>query len=287
LFHLGELEVGHAHLQRALELYDPAFHSPRVWETGVEPGIFCRCELARTLTLRGYPDQGLACVLEAVAQARALEHPQPLAFSLLFLILVHGARREPKEVCRVFDDLSALCLAHGIAQEQLWAVPLRGRARVELGDIARGLEELESSLEAHLSTRSTLLRPYYFVLYAGALLRARRFDRAQQALVEAREMSDATNQHAYDSEQRRLSAEVCLARGDHRGCEALYQEALAIGRAQGARALELRASRGYASFLIGAGRSAEARDVLQVCGWFTEGRSTLDFVYAEALLRTL
>ena len=99
--------------------------------------------------------------------------------------------------------------------------------------------------------------------------------------------SDATNQHAYDSEQRRLAAEVCLARGDHRGCEALYQEALAIGGRRARGALELRAARGYASFLIGAGRSAEARDVLQICGWFTEGRSTLDFVYAEALLKTL
>ena len=74
----------------------------------------------------------------------------------------------------MFDELSALCRAHGIAQELHWAVPLRGRALVELGDIERGLEELESSLEAHLNTRSTLLRPYYFVLYAGALLRARR-----------------------------------------------------------------------------------------------------------------
>jgi tetratricopeptide (TPR) repeat protein len=287
LFHLGELEVGHVHLQRALDLYDPAFHNPRVWETGVDPGIFCRCELARTLTLRGYPDQGLACVLEAVAHARALEHPQPLAFSLLFLTLVRGARREPEEVCRVFDELSALCLAHGIAQELLWAVPLRGRALVELGEVARGLDELATGLAAHLDTRSTLLRPYYFVLHAGALLRVREYDRARQALTEAREISEATNQHAYDSEHRRLEAEVCLARGHRRDCDRLYQESLAIARGQGARFLELRAARGYASFLADAGRRPEARDVLQICDWFTEGRSTPDFVYAEALRRTV
>jgi hypothetical protein len=287
LFHMGELEVGHVHLGRGLELYDPSFHNPRVWETGVDPGIFCRCEMARTLTLLGYPDQGLACVLEAVGQARALEHPQPLAFSLLFLTLVHGARREPEHVCRVFDELSSLCRGHGIAQELHWAVPLRGRALVELGDIRRGLEELGLGIEAHLSTRSTLLRPYYFILYAGALLRAREFDRARQALVEAREVSDATNQHAYDSEHRRLEAEVSLALGNHSSCEELYRESLAIARGQGARWLELRAARGYASFLAGAGRGGEARDVLQVCDWFTEGRDTIDFVYADALRRTL
>jgi len=100
-------------------------------------------------------------------------------------------------------------------------------------------------------------------------------------------MAETTHQHAYDSEQRRLAAEVCLARGNHRSCEELYHESLAIARAQGARYLELRASRGYASFLVGAGRGPEARAVLQICDWFTEGRTSMDFVYAEGLLRTL
>jgi serine/threonine protein kinase len=86
---------------------------------------------------------------------------------------------------------------------------------------------------------------------------------------------------------RRLEAEVCLARGNRADCERLYQESLAIARGQGARFLELRAARGYASFLADAGRRPEARDVLQICDWFTEGRSTPDFVYAEALRRTV
>ena len=69
LFHLGALEAGHQHLEKALTLYDPAFHGARVWQTGIEPGIFCRCELSRTMTLRGFPDTGLAMVQEAVAAA--------------------------------------------------------------------------------------------------------------------------------------------------------------------------------------------------------------------------
>jgi serine/threonine protein kinase/predicted ATPase len=287
LFHLGELEVGHAHLARGLELYDPAFHKPRVWETGIDPGIFCQCELSRTFTLRGFPDQGLTRAREAVAQARALEHPQPLAFSLLFLAMAHVARREPADVCRVFDELSALCRAHRIAQELQWALPLRGRALVELGETERGLDELERGLEAHVITRSALLRPYYFVLYAGALLRARRFDAAERLLSEARAIADATSQHAYDSEHRRLEAEVRLAGGDREGTEKMYGESLSIARAQGARWLELRASRGYASFLASGGRADEARAVLGICNSLTEGRDTLDYVYADALLRTL
>ena len=79
-----------------------------------------------------------------------------------------------------------------------------------------------------------------------------------------------------------------MARGDSTAAEAVYLDSLTIARNQGARWLELRAARGYGHYLIGQGRHAEAREVLApICDWFTEGRDTLDFVYAEALLRTL
>jgi serine/threonine protein kinase/predicted ATPase len=287
LFHLGELEVAHDHLMRGLELYDPTFHEPRVWEVGIDPGIFCRCELSRTLTLLGYPDQGLACAQEAVARARELAHPQTLAFGLLFTIMVHLARREPVQVRDLYEELSALCRQHGIAQELQWATPLCGRALVDLGDVVHGLDLLSQGLEAHLATRSTLLRPYYFALYAGALLRAGKLDAAQAALDESGAVADATSQHAYDAEHRRLQAEVHRAHGDQARAEERYVESLSIARAQGARWLELRAARGYAAHLIAAERPDEARRALEICEWFTEGRGTLDFMYADGLLKTI
>jgi predicted ATPase len=288
LFHLGELEVAHEHLSRALELYDPAFHQPRVWDTGIEPGIFCMCELSRTQALRGFPDQGLRTVQEAVDRAHALEHPQPLAFALLFETLMHVARRRPDDVLRTFDELLAVCRAHGIAQELQWGVPLRGRALVELGEIERGLPEIEQGLEAFAFTRSTLMRPYYFTLYAGALLRAANLDGAQRALDEARGVALATSQYAFESEHRRLQAEVFGALKQREAAEATYKESLTLARAQGAKWLELRAARGYSSFLTGLGRTDEARALLKpACAMITEGRTLPDFVYAETLLKSL
>jgi ATP/maltotriose-dependent transcriptional regulator MalT len=124
-------------------------------------------------------------------------------------------------------------------------------------------------------------------LYAWALLRARRLEEAQAALDESRAVADATSQHAYDSEHRRLQAEVLLAQGDIAGTERVYLESLEIARSQGARWFELRSSRGYASYLLGTGRPDEARAALRICDGITEGRGTHDFVYAEALLGTL
>ena len=288
LFHLGDLQESHARLRRALDLYDPSFHHARVWQTGIDPGVFCRCEFSRTLTLLGYPDQALAEVRRAVAEARALDHPQPLAFALLFEIFVHLARRQPRAVQQTYEQLAVVCHAHGIAQEVQWAAPLCGRALIELGDTARGLRVMEEGLAAHTITRSTLLRPYYFLLLAGGLLRVGDHPRAQRALEDARAVALATGQSAYASEHGRLQAELFAAVGQDEAAEEQFADALTTARLQGARWLELRAARGFANFLAAAGRLEEARRTLEpVLAQIGEGRDTLDYVYAEGLLASL
>jgi predicted ATPase len=288
LFHLSALQPAHQHLSRALELYDPVVHRPRVWETGMEPGVFCRSELSRTLVLLGFPDQGLACVLRAVADARAIDHPQPLAFALLFEIMIHLARRSPSGVLRAFDELSTICNAHGIAQELQWAVPLRGRALIELGETAEGLREIEEGLAAHTLTRSALMRPYYLVLLAGALLRCDRLDAARRALDEAAVVAAETGQHAYDAEHYRIEGVIFSRQGHTEQAEAAYRQALAIARAQGARWLELRAARALADFLVAFDRAREAKALLApVVAEMKEGQDTRDYVYADALLKSV
>jgi predicted ATPase len=288
LFHLGELSVSHVHLERALALYDPAFHRPRIWETGIDPGVFCRCELSRTLLLRGYPDQGLAQVEEAVIQARAIEHPQPLAFALLFKSIVQLGRRDPIAAIETHNQLEQICRRHGIAQELQWATPLYGRALVETGEINAGLRVMDDAIAAQSLTRSALLRPYYLVLYAGGLMRGGRFAEAQDALNEALSVADDTSQQAYISELHRLQAELHQLRGEREPAETSYLRSLSTAIDQGGRWLELRAARAFANYLAANSRPAEARDVLApVVAAITEGTGTLDYAYAEALLRTL
>ncbi len=126
------------------------------------------------------------------------------------------------------------------------------------------------------------------MLLAGAQLRAGLFDRAQASLDESTRIADATGQHPYDAEHSRLQAEVFGAVGATDDAERKYRQALETSQQQGARWLELRAARGYAHHLVEHGRPAEARAVLQpILSWFTEGRDTMDYLYAEGLLRTL
>jgi hypothetical protein len=160
---------------------------------------------------------------------------------------------------------------------------------IELGDTRRGLRVLEEGLAAHTLTRSTLLRPYYFVLLAGGLIRCGEIARAQRALDESAAIADATGQRAYASEHARLQGEVHFAQPETvEAAEASYRRALTIAREQGAKWLELRASRAYAHYMLKQGRVEEAHQLLEpICAWFTEGTDTVDYLYADGLLKTL
>jgi predicted ATPase len=287
LHHLGELPAAHAHLSRALDLYDPQYHEARAWEVGIDPGVFCMCETSRTLWMLGRPDQSLVRHREAEARARASGHPQSLAFVLLFRMLLCHLRREPAPAHQAYVELVALCEAKGIAQEMLWARSVHGWALFELGHTERGLAEIDAGLADQDRVHAELLRPYYLMLQADALARAGHLDRAWANLARAGELSDATGQFIFQAELHRIRGELMLARDRDRveDAHAEFDRALAVARQQQALSLELRAARSLAALLLARGRSAEARRALEpVYVRFEEGRDTRDLADARALL---
>ncbi len=290
LHHLGELEAAYEHLQRALTLYDPAFHRARAWEVGIEPGIFCMCELSRTMVLKGQLDRGLEQIGRAEAAARDLGHPQTLAFTVLFRMLLHHLRREPVEARTLSEILVPLCAEKGFAQELLWARPVNGWALYELGDRERGLSEIERAVSDQEGAHSALLRPYYLLLHADALRRSGRIDEAAQRLEAAATVSLATAQRMFEPELHRLRGELLLDADRLQGEAAreAFEKALAEARHQGASLLELRAAHSLAAWLAGEGRMPEARAVLEpVVAGVSEGLETPDVREATALLASL
>jgi adenylate cyclase len=262
LFHLGDLQASDLRIEQALELYDPAFHQARVWETGIDPGIFCRCESARLQGLLGAPSRAVFTVQRAVSEARALGHPQTLAFSLLFAAIVHHERQEWQSTRDVLEESIALCQSKGIAQESLWAEPLAGRAMFELGDREAGLRRIEAGLVALAEKYSALLRPYYLHAYADVLLQCQRLEEAAAVLEEARASASLTSQHAYDAELHRLRGQLSVQRGDPVGAERHLRDAMAVASRQGASWLRLRAAAALARVLVAQERHGDAHDTL-------------------------
>jgi predicted ATPase len=290
LHHQGELEAAHAHLLHALELHDPGVHQARAWEVGIEPGIFCQCELSRTTWLLGRPDEALERIRRAQQQARALAHPQTLAFTLLFGMLIHQKRREPLEADALYRELVPLCQQHGIAQEMLWGSVVHGWIVCALGDLETGLIEISRGLADQADRHSTLLRPYFLGIESEALMGLGQLDAAGAALDQAEALAGSMSQHMFDAELPRIRARLLLARdpGNRAAALRLCETAVAIAHRQGALSLELRAATALAALLAEAGESNRARDVLApVHARFTEGHGTSDLKEAAALLGTL
>jgi tetratricopeptide (TPR) repeat protein len=255
-FHLGEFAEAETRIEAALARYDPAFHRPRVWDTGIEPGIFCLCEAARLQVLRGRPDRGLATATDAIARARAVGHPQTLAFSLLFLAFIHHERREWRAMRGALQDLLTLCATRGITQERIWAEPLMGAALVELGAPGVGLARLEAGLVEMARSQSALLQPFYLQLHAAALLRVDRPADALDVLERAAATATRSHQHAYDSDLYRLRGEAHAALGDWAAAGEALRQAIATADRQGAIWFRRRAADALADLPLAASPAA-------------------------------
>ena len=241
LHHKGSLRQAHQHLERALELYDPQFHRARAWQVGIEPGIFCLCESSRALMLLGRESESEARLRRAEQAARALGHPQTLAFVLLFQMLQAQLREDPAAILRVHDELAALCAEKDIAQERLWARPVVGWALFETGQHEQGLAEMSAGLDDQDTHNNALLRPYYLQMLADMLLKLDRVDAALAVLETAKVVGRDTDQQMFAAEWHRLRGIALRMRGQLDDANAAFEDALEVARWQGAKLFEARA----------------------------------------------
>jgi hypothetical protein len=82
LLMIGRFAPSRSHLEKALALHDPTSHRALVRQAGLHPHVNARFSLGFALFLLGFPDQALAQITAAIAEARGLAHPPSLAASL-------------------------------------------------------------------------------------------------------------------------------------------------------------------------------------------------------------
>jgi tetratricopeptide (TPR) repeat protein len=82
LLMIGRLALSRSHLEEALALHDPASHRAFVRQAGLHPHVNAQFSLGLALFLLGFPDQALAQITAAIAEARRLVNLPSLASSL-------------------------------------------------------------------------------------------------------------------------------------------------------------------------------------------------------------
>jgi predicted ATPase len=129
----------------------------------------------------------------------------------------------------------------------------------------------------------------YLCMLAAAYARVRQAEPGLRVIAEAKALVAANDEHMWEGELDRIEGELKRVQGaSATEIETCFARAIAVTRTQGARSLELRATRDLARLWHDQGRHRDACALLApVFGWFTEGFETADLRATKALLDEL
>ena len=290
LLHMGDVERGRAHFDRAIALYDPTSHRLLATRFGVDFGTLPRAWRAFALWLLGYPEAARASADRAIENARELGHVPTLMSTLATTLWTYIFRGSTTETRVYADELIALADQTGSSHWKAIGMLFRGASCALAGDASDAVQEITSSLHSFRSMGASLSISFFLSALGKANAHLGQLDEAWRCIDEATATVEASGESWNEPDIHRTAGEIALMSPapDAAKAQTHFERALSIARAQQARSWELRAAVSLARLWRDQGRRAEAHDLLApVYGWFTEGFDTRDLKEARALLEEL
>jgi predicted ATPase len=294
-FCMGELLSARPHFEQSATLYKPERHRSLTFRYGQEPGQAGLSAGAVVLWLLGYPEQACRWSHQAVILAQEASHAHSLAFSFVFLGIIHQFCEEVAAAQERAEEAVAICTKQGFALWLAWGMIMRGWALAESGQGEAGIAQLDQGLAAARATGAEFFRTYFLALLAHAYQTVGQREAGLAVLAEALAQVEKMGERFWEAELYRLKGELlsqeCEARGrpaDETEAEQCFLEAIEIAQRQGAKSLELRSTVSLSRLWRQKGKKEEARQLLaEIYGWFSEGFDTVDLRQAKALLEEL
>ncbi|HEV2545955.1 MAG TPA: AAA family ATPase [Stellaceae bacterium] len=288
----GDISGGRAHLDRAIELYDPAEHRPLARRFGEDQKVAILCWRSHALWALGYPKDALADADHALRDAREIDQAATLMFALAFTSVIHLLCGNFAEATAQVDELATLADRKGAVLWKAVATTTSGCVLARTGKAQEGVHLITSGTAAARSMEATLWKPYFDCHLASAYAQLERFDEAWRCVSQAKAHVATAKERRWEAEVNRIAGEIVLASlpQDVAGAEAetYFERALSVAREQRAKSWELRAAMSMARLWRDQGKRTQAHNLLApVYGWFTEGFDTPDLKEAKALLEEL
>jgi class 3 adenylate cyclase/predicted ATPase len=290
LLFLGDIVESLSHIERTIELYQPAKHRPLATRFGTDVRVHALCYRSWAFWLLGSPDAALLDARRAVEGAREMGLAGTLMNALALTSLTYVFCGEWVVAAEHLDELSGFAEEKGSLYWKAFATWLRGWLLAHAGKASEAFETLTSGIAAWRSTGATLFAPMHLSYSAAVYAQLGRFDDARHSIGEAARAIEASKEMWFAAEATRIAGEVALVSPEPQAmkAEAHFECALAIARQQKAKSWELRASMSLARLWRDQGKVQQARELLApVYGWFNEGFDTRDLKEAKALLEEL
>ena len=248
LYFLGDFQTALQHAMRGVRIWRSGDVQSPIEEINA-PAVSC-------LVFEGFSEWHLgqvasckANIQEAIALARELNDMHGLAVALIFAGFLMHLEQDLSGVERLASEVIELSTRHGFA---LWLAGggiLRGWARSVSGDTVGGISCIEEGIEGVRATGSIRLVPYALGLKGEALHLAGHTFEGLEAIEEAEELVEESEERWWSAELHRLKAVFLAAVGaDQIQIEASFGEAIRIAREQKSVSLEKRAEATYAEY---------------------------------------
>ena len=279
----GELAAARVELEALMAQRARTRHATTLY-IGYDRHYRAEIALARTLWLQGYPEQAARRAREALDEAGRLDLPESLSIVLawaasIFLWTGDFAGAEQTIAASVFHAES-----RGLAPLVLMAQARKAELAIRRGAAADGVAPLGDVLARIEAMNYGLLATEFRLSLVAGLAALGQVAEGLPQVEGVIASVETKGDLVYLPELLRVKAG--LLSGDE--AERCLQQSLDLSRAHGARAWELRATTDLANHWRAAGRSAEARGLLQpVFDGFTEGHDTADLKSARHLLDAL
>src|SRR6185437_5202824 len=168
LLEMGRCSEALEHVDRASQLYSVNPH-PQTLISGRDCKVLSECSAGKALWALGFPDAAMRRMQVGLDFARQIAHPQSLAYATHFAAQLHQLRGEPRFAQeRGKEGIS-------VAEEyylELWAAFGRialGWADAELGEVQRGIEQMQQGLTAYEATETKIFYPTFLCSLADQL----------------------------------------------------------------------------------------------------------------------
>src|SRR5262249_49844999 len=227
--------------------------------------------------------------------AESLAQPFSLSTALSHAVALRQFRGEYEAAWALAQRLSALGREHHFELYEVAGVIYQGHVCVQRGELDHGRALLTTGLAQYQARSTPILLPFFLSFLATAALRQGQSAEGLHVIDEALRLTATNFDRFWEAELHRLRGELLLLPSgnnplgkDHGTAAECFQQALAIARQQGAKALELRAAMSLSRLWQAQGQHTAARALLaETYGWFTEGFDTADLQAARAMLATL
>jgi predicted ATPase len=288
--HFGAFPEAQSEFEAILQLYDARQHRSQPVHYIHDPKVSALTYLALVLWIRGLPEEArrssneaFRCAVE-LDQANLTAHVHNFAGAGLDELLgdVAGVRAHAEAIIELADR-------HNLGYWRVNGLILRGWAMVQEGATEAGIALMRQNAAIRAAQGVGWYQARYLCMLAAAYARVGQAEPGLRVIAEAKALVAANDEHMWEGELDRIEGELKQVQGaSATEIETCFARAMAIARTQGAKSLELRATRDLARLWHDQGRHRDARALLAPAfGWFNEGFETADLRATKALLDEL